>query len=529
LATHAEAMASTLAECGVRYAFGLPGGEIASFIESCRRADIRVLLTGHETSAALIAQVMGQITGTPGVCLATLGPGATNLVTGVANALLDRSPLLAVVAQIPEGLYQTLTHQRLALESLFAPITKRTTVVGAGDTCELIRDCLSLATAPRPGPVMLVLPSDVANQARSGSADKTKAVSAASQEKKTDSLAQIRDRIARSRRPLIVIGLGVPASGAGAIRKLVEALQAPFLVTPKVKGILPEDHPLFLGVASGMALDRDILETVRTADLVLGIGFDPVEADKIWFTEVEVVAIDSASMVGGAYHPLEAIGDLVSLIDELSSVITQPRPWPNTLLEERRHALLRLPGHAAGGVSTLGLIEGLRSVFPRNGIVSCDVGSHKAMMGQFWRSYEPGSFFMSNGLSGMGYGIPAAIAAQLVYPERPVMAVVGDGGMLMMTHDLVLIRELGLPIVIVVLVDNSLSLIRVAQERRGYPPCGVDFTGPNFGAVANAFGIHGECVETIKDAQVALERALDRRSFLVLQVPVDLHEYYDLV
>jgi acetolactate synthase-1/2/3 large subunit len=136
---------------------------------------------------------------------------------------------------------------------------------------------------------------------------------------------------------------------------------------------------------------------------------------------------------------------------------------------------------------------------------------------------------MSNGLSGMGYGIPAAIAAKLVYPDRPVMAVVGDGGMLMMTHDLVLIRELGLPIIIVVLADNSLSLIRVAQERRGYPPCGVDFHGPNFAAVANAFGIHGKRAETVADAQVALGRALDDRNSLVLEVPVDFREYYDLV
>jgi acetolactate synthase-1/2/3 large subunit len=301
------------------------------------------------------------------------------------------------------------------------------------------------------------------------------------------------------------------------------------MVTPKAKGIVPEDHPLFLGVASGMALDRDILETIRAADLILGIGFDPVEVDKTWFTEVEVVAIDSVSMAEGDYHPIEVIGDLELLVQELNNHMTQPRSWTTDLVDARRQALKRLPQHSNRGVSTLGLIEGLRSAFPRNGIVSCDVGSHKALMGQFWRSYEPGTFFMSNGLSGMGFGIPAAIAAQLAYPDRSVMAVVGDGGMLMMTHDLVLIRELGLPIVIVVLADNSLSLIRVAQERRGYPPCGVDFAGPDFAAVARAFGIRGERAVTIKDAQAALQCALDSRSSLLLEVPVDLREYYDLV
>src|SRR5271169_4891780 len=157
-------MALTLAECGVKYAFGLPGGEIAAFIDSCRRADIRVLLTGHESSAAWIAQVMGQITGIPGVCFSTLGPGATNLVTGVANAFLDRAPLVAVVAQIPQGLSQTLTHQRLAIEKMFAPITKRTASVGTGDTGGLVRNSFCLAGSPRPGPVILTLPSDVAIQ-----------------------------------------------------------------------------------------------------------------------------------------------------------------------------------------------------------------------------------------------------------------------------------------------------------------------------------------------------------------------------
>jgi acetolactate synthase-1/2/3 large subunit len=150
-------------------------------------------------------------------------------------------------------------------------------------------------------------------------------------------------------------------------------------------------------------------------------------------------------------------------------------------------------------------------------------------MGQFWRSYEPGTFFMSNGLSGMGFGVPAAIAAQLTNPDRAVMAVVGDGGMLMMVHDLVMIRELGLPIAIVVLKDNSLSLIRVAQERRGYPPCGVDFNSPDFAAIAEAFGICGQRAETVAEARTALDNALRRRIPCVIEVRVDLREYYELV
>lgn len=527
--THADMIAKSLAERGVKFAFGLPGGEISAFMDACRQADIRVLLTGHESSAAWMAQVYGQITGVPGVCFATLGPGATNLVTGVANAFLDRAPLLAVTAQIPVSVRDTLTHQRLDIEALFNPVTKRTAVVGTTDTCALVSDCMSLATAPRPGPVLLVVPSDTAKQDHSCSPASAQQKPHGGQGKKDNSLLKIRDKIARSQHPLVLIGLGAPPNAAQEIRQLVEKLQAPFLVTPKVKGILPEDHPLFVGVASGMAIDREIITTLRAADLILSIGFDPVEADGIWFSELNMVSIDSASMTEGAYRPLETIGDLRSLVSELVALIAEPQPWSQELLETRRQALKRMPANPDQGASPLALVEGLRSAFPRNGIVTCDVGSHKLLMGQFWRSYEPGTFFMSNGLSGMGFGVPAAIAAQLTNPDQAVMAVVGDGGMLMMVHDLVMIRELGLPIVIVVLKDNSLSLIRVAQERRGYPPCGVDFNAPDFAAIAEAFGICGQRAGSVAEARTALANALRQHIPCVIEVRVDLREYYELV
>jgi acetolactate synthase I/II/III large subunit len=333
----------------------------------------------------------------------------------------------------------------------------------------------------------------------------------------------ISKRLSAAKRPLVLIGLGTTPADAPAIRSLIDQLQAPFLVTPKVKGIAPEDHPLFAGVASGMAIDRDILDTIRAADLILAIGFDPVECDKAWFADIEVVSIDSVSMAEGRYRPIEAIGDIASLAAALRP---DPKPWPQELLEKRRNAIRRTP---ASGLSPLRLIEELRSVFPRDGIATCDVGSHKLAMGQFWRSYEPGTFFMSNGLSGMGFGLPAAIAAQLAHPEKPVLAVVGDGGMLMMLHDLALIRELGLPIIMVVLSDRSLSLIRVSEERRGIAPYGVDFTPPDFAKIAEAFGIPSRKAQSIEEARDAVERALTAGTTLLVDIPIDYREYYDLV
>ena len=377
---------------------------------------------------------------------------------------------------------------------------------------------MTLAAAPRPGPVHLSLASDVAI-----AEDLIRDRTLTERSTRAPDLGPISKRLKSSARPLVLIGLGAVPADAPAIRSLIDQLQAPFLVTPKAKGIVSEDHPLFAGVASGMAIDRDILDTIRAADLILAIGFDPVECDKTWFADVDIVSLDSASMTEGRYRPLEAIGDIAHLA---SALLPEPKPWPRELLDQRRKAIRREP---APGLSPLRLIEELRAVFPRDGIATCDVGSHKLVMGQFWRTYEPGTFFMSNGLSGMGFGVPAAIAAQLVHPGKPVLAVVGDGGMLMMLHDLALIRELALPIVIVVLSDRSLSLIRVSEERRGIAPYGVDFTPPDFASIAEAFGIAGRKARDIADARDQVERALTNRTALLVDVPIHYHEYYDLV
>jgi len=519
--THAAVIARTLADRGVPYVFGLPGGEIVAFIDACRRAGIRFLLTGHEASAAWMAQVTGEITGVPGVCASTLGPGATNLVTGVANAFLDRAPMLAVTAQIPKIAIETMTHQRLDLHALFAPITKASISIGE-NTASQVAQAMDLAAAPRPGPVHLSLGSDVAIQECSSVEISYKRVQAWEA-----SAGAVAERLARAQQPLVLIGLGATPAMAPAIRALVDTLNVPFLVTPKAKGIVSEDHPLFLGVASGMAIDRDIVDTIRIADLVLAIGFDPVECDKTWFARTGIIAIDSAPMAEGDYRPVEAVGNIVRLLSELK---VEAKPWPEELAESRRAAIRRHPIESSShGLSPLRVIEELRSAFPRDGIATCDVGSHKLAMGQFWRSYEPGTFFMSNGLSGMGFGLPAAIAAQLASPEKAVMAVVGDGGMLMMVHDLALIRELELPIVIVVFTDRSLSLIRVSESRKGIEPYGVDFRPPDFVKLAEAFGIHARRVSHITELKNSVERAVAERKPCLIDVPIDHREYYELV
>lgn len=530
MATNAEAIAATLADAGIDCAFGLPGGEITVLIEACRRAGIRFYLTGHEASAAFMADVTGQITGRPGVCLATLGPGAVNLGLGVANAMLDRSPVLAITADLSTSLAPHFPHQRLPLGRLFGAVAKASATVNGRGTDEVVRRAISLATAPPPGPVHLALPSNLAASAAGagpapGDFGPPLQPPRAEETPPTTALAEAHDLLAGADRPLVLVGLGCGPRDAAALRAFIDRTGWPFVVTPKAKGMLPEDAPGFLGVAGGMAIDAAVLETIEAADVLLGVGFDPVECDKDWYVRRRIANLSRASTAEGGYRPIEVIGDIGASVAALAPLA--PRPWPEALLVAARARIrpepLTFP--AGGGLSPLAAMRALRDVAPRETVLSCDVGSHKYYCGQFWTTYEPLTFFMSNGLSGMGYGVPAAIAAKLQCPGRPVLSVVGDGGLLMMLHNLTFLRQYEVPVTIVCFVDASLSLIRVGQRRRGFEPYGVDFPPPAFETIAAGFGIDGARVDSLDALRRTVARALASGRPAVITVPIDGREY----
>jgi acetolactate synthase I/II/III large subunit len=528
--TNAEAIAATLADAGIDCAFGLPGGEITVLIEACRRAGIRFYLTGHEASAAFMADVTGQITGRPGVCLATLGPGAMNLGLGVANALLDRSPVVAITADLATGIAPHFPHQRLPLGRLFGAIAKASAAVNGRGTEELVRDAISLATSPPPGPVHIALPSNLAPSAAGAGpppADLA-ARSRAALPQTADAaaaLAEAHDLLDGADRPLVLVGVGCDPHDALALRAFVDRTGWPYVATPKAKGMLPEDAPGFLGVAGGMAIDAAVLETIEQADVVLGVGFDPVECDKDWYVRRRIVNLSRASTAEGGYRPVEVIGNISASLTALAGLA--PRPWPEPVLTAARARIrpepLRFPG--GEGLSPLAAMRALREAAPRETVLTCDVGSHKYYCGQFWTTYEPQTFFMSNGLSGMGYGVPAAIAAKLQFPGRPVLSVVGDGGLLMMLHNLTFLRQYKVPVTIVCFVDASLSLIRVGQRRRGFEPYGVDFPPPGFETIATGFGIEGVHAGTLEALRRTVAHSLGSVRPAVITVPVDGREY----
>jgi acetolactate synthase-1/2/3 large subunit len=532
VASCAEVLAVTLRDEGVVRMFGLPGGEILHFIEAARKAGIEFVLTRHEAVAALMADVTGQLTRRPGVCVSTLGPGAMNLTLGVANAFLDRSPVIAITAATPESARPYATHQQLDLNAVFRPFTKKTVTLDGVNTAATVRRAWRTAVEPRPGPVHLALPSDVATREEQQTED-PRDVSVCPgplPPPSREALNRVAAEINGARRPIVVLGLDLDSTAAPVVRRFVEALGVPVFVTPKSKGVLPEDHEQFLGVCGGLAADAVILDFFHRADLLIGVGFDPVESDKLWHHTMRLVSIASVSIAADAYRPmLEVTGDVVQSLTALLSPRFGPFDWTTSDVAAFRAELERtlspMEGSVRSGISPLGVTRRLRGLFPPDTIVTTDVGSIKLLVSQAWRTTEPLTFLESNGLSAMGYALPAAMAAKFLAPERPVLCTIGDGGYSMVFADLETAVRHRLRFVTVVYNDSALSLIQVAQERRGYPDYGVRYGHVDFAAASAALGAWARRVRTIAELDAAVMEAVRHDGPSVVEVMIDPAEY----
>jgi acetolactate synthase-1/2/3 large subunit len=531
MAACADVLARTLVDAGITRIFGLPGGEILDFMEAARRAGLEFLLTRHEATASLMADVTGQISGRPGVCVATLGPGAVNMSLGVANAYLDRSPLIAITAAHATTAAPYATHQRLDLNAVYRPFTKLAITLDGVDTAATVQHAIAVSLEPRRGPVHIALPSDVArsDDRKGGCLLSGKGGSPLSDFATVGSISDVAKRLDAARRPVAILGLDLdPRRDPGPVREFVDAFQLPTFVTPKAKGLLPEDHPLFCGVCAGVSGDAEILDFFRRGDLLVGLGFDPVESDKLWHQTMDLVSIGPLSIAAGEYQPrAEAVGDVPAMLAELRQRVAHAFEWtPGDCAEFRRalHAVLR-PSAPANGLSGYELTRRLRERFPRDTIFTTDVGSVKLIATQAWTTYDPLSFFESNGLSAMSYSLPAAMAARLLFPDRPILCTIGDGGFGMTMADIETCVRERLHVVTVVFNDSSLSLIDVAQRRRGHPTLGVRYGPVDFAAAAAAMGAWSRRVETMTELDEAVVEAqrVDRPA--VIDAVVDPAEY----
>ena len=535
--TCAEVLATTLREAGVERMFGLPGGEILDFIDAAHRVGIEFILVRHEAVAAFMADVAGQIARQPAVCVSTLGPGALNLTLGVANAFLDRSPLLAITATMSTAAGPYATHQQLDLNAVFRPFTKDTIALDGVNTAATVRRAWRTAITPRFGPVHLALPSDVARQPDRQGEDgaMVRLTPDPPPPPRADAVARMADEIARARRPVIIAGVDLdPRVDPPAVRRFAEALGAPLFTTPKAKGIFPEDHPQFFGVCAGLAADSVIVDFFGKADLLVGVGFDPVESDKLWHHTMKLVSIGPVTIASGGYRPhLELIGDTTASLTALAARAYGPHAWTPKDEAAFRDALerqLRGDGRSASlsgeGLSPLAVTRRLRSLYPPETIVTTDVGSIKLIVSQAWQSTRPLTFFESNGLSAMGYGLPAAMAAKLAMPDRPVLCTMGDGGFAMVFADLETCVRRRIPFVTVVYNDCALSLIQVAQQRRGQADYGVRYGSIDFAAASAALGAWSRRVSTLEELDQAVKDAVASDRPAVIEVPIDPTEYH---
>jgi acetolactate synthase I/II/III large subunit len=531
MANVAELMAATLRDAGVTRMYGVPGGEILDFIDAARRAGIEFVLTRDETTAAFIADAEGFLSRRPAVCVSTLGPGALNMTLGVANAWLDRAPVIAVTASIAAASQPYATHQQIDLNAVYRPFTKAAITLDGRDTVAAMRQACRTSVAPRMGPVHVALPSDVARMDDPDvDADAWSLAPEPLPPPRPEAIARAADAIGTARRPVLLLGLDLDPSGhRDAVRRLVDHLDVPVFVTPKVKGLLPEDDRHFLGVCGGVAGDGAILEFFDRADLLVGVGYDPVESDKLWHRSHPIVSLGPLSIAAGAYRPqLEVVGDLCPTIDAIVSRRFAPYAWSGEDFATFRRDLderLRPRAVSAAALSPWEVTRCLRDACPRDTIATTDVGSVKFIVSQAWTSYEPMTFLESNGLSAMGYGLPAAIAAKLRFPDRPVICTVGDGGLGMRLADLETCARLHLPLVVVVFNDDGLSLIRVVQRKRGYADYGVGYGHVDFAAAAVALGARGRSVRTLDALAAEVVDGLRADGPTVIDVPIDPTEY----
>jgi acetolactate synthase-1/2/3 large subunit len=525
--TVAESVAAHLRAAGVEFVSGLPGGENVELLDALRRAGLRFVLTHHESSAVFMADATARLTGKPGVCLTTLGPGAANAIAGVAHAYLDRAPVLVLTAQVSETLHLQHTHQFIDLHALLAPITKGSFQIQPDNAPEAVPAALQLATSGRPGPVHLQISNDIAAQpvdTHPAAPTPPQPVAPAPADCKA-----ARSLLAQARRPVIVAGLGLePERPYTALRQLAEAIGAPVITTPKGKGALADDHPLAAGTI-GLTRADPAYTILDEADCILAIGFDVVELVKPWDQPAALIWLAAWPNADPALAArAECIGRLEPALAELATAACVTAPdWGVARVAQHRAALAghELPVPAPDRMLPQSVLAALRRVTPHDVIFTSDVGSHKILASLTWPTYTPNSFLVSNGLSSMGFGLPAAIAAGSVSNGRPVICATGDAGMAMTLGELGVLARLNLPVIVVVFHDAALDLIRAQQLRAGKPIYGTEFANPDFVQVAEAYHIDGYRVTSEAQCAVAVAAALATRRPALIEAMIDPASY----
>ncbi len=528
--TASELFVRCLEAEGVEYIFGLPGEENLDLLDALSRSSIRFIPTRHEQGAAFMADVYGRLTGRAGVCLATLGPGATNLATGIGDANLDHAPLVAITGQAGLERVHKESHQYVNIVEVFAPLTKwNTRVERASVIPEVVRHAFKTAQAEKPGACHIELPEDVAGEPVEGAPLASRSARRPSPDR--PSLRAAAERIDQARHPIILAGNGVIRGNASnELLALAEKTAIPVANTFMAKGAVPADHPLSL-LSIGLQARDFVSCGFDAADLIITVGYDQVEyAPYHWNPagDKSIIHIDFTSAETDAmYQPeVEMVSDVREALELLCDEVTQvhDRGYPARLREAILRDLDREADADAMPMKPARVLRDLRRALGRNDVVISDVGAHKLLVARLFPAYEANTVLISNGFASMGIALPGAIAASLLDPTRRVVAVCGDGGFLMNVQELESAVRLGAAFVVIVFRDDGYGLIRWKQERQFGGSFGIDFGNPDLVKLAESFGAKGYRVEKAAAFARVLKDALSQRVPTVIDVPIDYRD-----
>ena len=529
---NADLIVATLRKAGICHGFGIPSGNVLPLIDAMRRGDINFVLTAHEGSAGFAADVAGRMTGVPGLCIATLGPGATNLATGVGSAFLDRSPMIAITCNLNSDQLGRRLQMYIDHHALFRPITKASLPLRAGKIAATLAEALRIALSEPQGPVHLDLPEDVAlAETREAIPEIPSGARLAAPD--MAALDTFYRRLALAQRPVAIIGADARRMlDATLLRRFVERHNMPFAVTTMAKGLIDEDHPLSLGCIE-RACRQMQRQFLRQADLILGLGYDTVEVEyEAWIGDVPLLhlGLEPADTNGKVAVAHQVIGDLDAAVADLASRPSLKLSWRREEFADHRarfHGALRPPVNAFAPYQA---IDAVRAALPRDGILSFDVGAHTHQIASQWIAYGPLSFLITNGWSSMGFGLPAAIAAKLAAPARPTVCILGDGCFQMTCGELAVARRIGGALPVVVLNDGWLSLIQVKQARRDLAIYGTDLvTAESEAPPAHYFGVPVVAVRDGPSLRSAVTRALAADHPVVIEARIDGSQYMTTV
>jgi acetolactate synthase-1/2/3 large subunit len=535
MATVAQVMVQALKDLGVKYIFGVPSGNWVDFLHEIQMAEnIEFILVSNEGSAGFMADVCWRLTGQPAACFGTLGPGACNLTTGVCGGFLDRAPMIAFTDEMNDAMLHRTSQMNIDHQSLFKPITKWTTRLKPGRVKETLYKAFEIATAEVPGPVHVGLPLGIGLLENGYELDRPLSISSVP-EADTAVLDRAAALLSAAEKPVVALGItAVRSDVRDRVMKLVEKINMPVVLTPMAKGMLPEDHPCYAGVLNH-ALGHKVGVIHQQADLIVGIGYDPVEVNyEEWIPNVPVVHIDT---VAADLDPdkftlaCDVVGDLTTSIQWLIAKTAGPTKWDLESLVAHKEKLFSELTAESGEFGAVTVLNGLRALLPSDGIMTCDVGAHLHLIGQHWKTETPDCQLMTNGCSSMGFAIPAAIAAKHCCPERAVCCVVGDGGYYMMAGEMATAVRNHLHVVFVVMMDASLSLIRIKQSHKRHVEYGVTLNEPpqDSATSGSLFDVPVLRVNNHKQYQQALGTAFDAKGPSIIEVLINTKNYDNLV